>query len=152
MSELLDAALGYVRAGRPVFPVKLDKSPLTPHGFTDATTDEMQVRRWWVKWPDAGIGMPSGVRTGLVVLDVDPRHRGDESLEELVKEHGPLPGGPVARTGGGGRHLYFAHPGGIVPSVVGFRPGLDVRADGGYVVLPPSPHKSGTWYSWMLAL
>ncbi|HXQ49310.1 MAG TPA: bifunctional DNA primase/polymerase, partial [Thermoplasmata archaeon] len=152
MSALLDAALGHARADRPVFPVKLDKTPHTPHGFKDATADEAQIWRWWTEFPDAGIGMPTGAVTGFVVLDVDPRHGGDESLEQLVKEHGPLPGGPVVRTGGGGRHIYFAHPGGGVPSVVGFRPGLDLRADGGYVVLPPSPHKSGAPYAWVIPL
>jgi hypothetical protein len=152
MSALLDAALEYAHAGRPVFPVKLDRTPLTPHGFKDATTDEAQVRAWWRKHPAASVGLPTGATTNLVVLDEDPRHGGTESLEQLVKEHVPLPEGPIVRTGGGGRHFYFSHPGGTVPSVVGFRPGLDLRADGGYVVVPPSPHTSGTPYAWMVPL
>jgi hypothetical protein len=152
MSALLDAAPEYAHAGRPVFPVKLDKTPLTPHGFKDATTDEAQIVRWWTDHPGAGIGMPTGATTGLVVLDVDPRHGGDESLELLIKEHGPLPAGPLVRTGGGGRHLYFAHPGGNVPSIAGVRSGLDIRADGGYVVVPPSPHPSGNPYAWLALL
>lgn len=152
MTDLLDAALEYARRGYKVFPVSIEKTPLTPHGFKDATTEETQIREWWTRWPDAGIGMPTGALSGVVVLDVDPRHGGDESLAQLVEEHGPLPDGPVVNTGGGGRHLYFKHTGGHVPSVVGFRPGLDIRADGGYVVLPPSPHRSGTDYRWFVAM
>ncbi len=152
MTELLAAALAYARAGYPVFPVKLDKTPLTPHGFKDASRDEDVIRAWWDKHPTASVGIPTGSVTGLVVLDEDPRHGGTESLAQLVAEHGAIPESPVARTGGGGRHFWYSHPGGAVPSVVGFRPGLDLRADGGYVVVPPSPHSSGTPYSWIAPL
>jgi hypothetical protein len=149
---LLEAALSYARAGFPLFPAKLDKSPLTEHGFKDASRDEDKIRAWWAKWPQASIGIPTGAGTGIVVLDEDPRHGGTESLEQFVKEHGALLDGPVSRTGGGGRHFFFRHPGGNVPNAEGIRPGLDVRGDGGYVVVPPSPHKSGTPYSWLVPL
>jgi hypothetical protein len=82
------------------------------------------------------------------VLDVDPDHGGDASLKTLLHEHSPIPEGLVVQTGSGGRHLYFAHPGGIVRNDTGRRlgPGLDVRADGGYVIAPPSRHMSGAHY------
>ena len=118
MSGLLDAALAYARAGFPVFPVRVDKAPLTPHGFKDATTEETQIREWWSEVARRRMRMPTGALSGVVVLDVDPRHGGDESLAQLVEEHGPLPDGPVVNTGGGGRHLYFKHPGGHVPAEI----------------------------------
>ena len=148
----LTAALDLARAGFPVFPVKLDKTPLTAHGFKDATTDEAQIREWWTRWPDAGIGMPTGPKSGVVVLDEDPRHGGDVSLKQFIEENGALPAGPVSRTGGGGRHFFFSHPGARVPTVHGFRPGLDLQADDAYVILPPSPHPSGKRYEWVLPL
>jgi P4 family phage/plasmid primase-like protien len=145
---LLDAALEYVRHGFPVFPCKLDKSPLTEHGFKDRTLDTDLVREWWTRWPDASIGVPTGDSTGFIVVDEDPRHGGTESLAALTAEFGPLPDGPVARTGGGGRHFLLQYPGGLVSNTVGFRPGLDLRAEGGYIVVAPSPHPSGNCYAW----
>lgn len=87
--------------------------------------------------------------SGLVVVDVDPDHGGEASLDRLVEEHGCLPAGRVVRTGSGGRHLYFRHPGGVVRNDAGRRlgPGLDVRGDGGYVIAPPSRHASGGRYA-----
>jgi len=151
LEGLADAALAYARAGFPVFPVR-GKIPATDHGFKDATRDEETIRRWWAANPGAGIGVPMGAVSGLVVLDVDPRHGGDASLEKLLAEHGLLPRGPVVRTGGGGEHRYFAHPGGHLPPVHGFRPGLDLQGDGSYVVAPPSPHASGGTYEWVVPL
>lgn len=168
MNELLDAALGYVRAILLVFPLhtvtgdrcscgqpsthrSAGKHPRTLRGFLDATTEEAKIRAWWTKWPDAGIATPLGPGRG-VVLDVDPRHNGDASLAALVAEHGLLPEGPLARTGGGGTHYWFAWPGGTVPIAHGFREGLDLQSDGTYVVLPPSPHPSGRRYEWVRPL
>jgi len=105
------------------------KHPLTRNGVKDATTDPDQIRMWWKEWPDANVGIAGG--NGLVILDIDPRHGGDESLDELITEHGPLPDTPEVLTGGGGRHLYFT---GAAPNKVGVMPGLDLRGAGGYVV------------------
>jgi len=90
----------------------------------------------------------AGAVSNLVVLDVDARHGGEESLAALVRAHGVLPRTIEAETGGGGRHLYFAHPGGVVPNRAGLAPGLDLRGDGGMVVAPPSLHASGRRYRW----
>jgi hypothetical protein len=106
------------------------------------------VRSWYRRQPDAGVGIVTGLASGLVVLDVDAGHGGEASLQRLVQAHGPVPWTVECHTGGGGRHLYFAHPGGVVHNRAGFRPGLDLRGDGGYVVAPPSIHPSGRVYTW----
>lgn len=86
----------------------------------------------------------------MVVLDIDPRHGGDDALAELEARHGKLPDTPRVLTGGGGSHIYFRHPGKIsIPnSVSKIAPGIDVRGDGGYVIAPPSVHPNGNRYLW----
>jgi hypothetical protein len=119
------------------------KHPRSLNGFYDATTDPAVIERWWGMWPDANIGIRTG--DGLAVLDVDPRHGGFASLAELEDEHGIIRT-LTARTGGGGIHLYMA---GDLPARSGFRPGLDLKSEGGYVVAPPSLHASGARYEWI---
>jgi hypothetical protein len=118
------------------------------HGVKDATAREQTVRAWWDRWPDANVGIATGSVSGLIVLDVDPRHGGDDSLVALERQHDPLPQTVRAMTGGGGSHPYFSHPGGIVRNKVAIAPGLDVRGDGGYVIAPPSIHETGRRYEW----
>jgi len=119
------------------------------HGLTEATADKAQIKRWWARWPDANIGIATGPESGLLILDVDKGTGGGESLERLENEHGDLPPTIVAETGGGGLHFFFKHPGHKVKSRAGkFAPGLDVKADGGYVVAAPSMHASGQQYRW----
>lgn len=115
-----------------------------------ATTDKTKIRRWQRQWPETNAGLPTGARSGVVVLDIDPRHGGDESLADLERQHGPLPETPRALTGGGGEHRFFAHPGSDVRirNRTGLLPGIDVRGDGGYVVAPGSHHVSGGAYEW----
>lgn len=127
---------------------KTGKHPRTPHGVADASADPGVIRGWAQTWPEANVGIAAGAESSLVVLDIDPRHGGDGSLRELEATYGPLPETVEAVTGGGGRHLYFQHPGGHVPSPIGIRPGIDVRADGTFVVAPPSLHHSGERYEW----
>jgi hypothetical protein len=117
-------------------------------GLKAATTDTGQIEVWWVRWPRANVGLRTGAVSKLVVLDVDPDHGGDATLDRLQSEYGALPAGRAVRTGGDGRHLYFRHPGGAVRNDAGRRlgPGLDIRGDGGYVIAPPSRHRSGTKY------
>lgn len=152
MTGFLEAALQYAKKGYPVFPVRSDKAPLTPHGFKDATKEEELIRQWWTKFPDAGIGMPTGAASGIVVLDVDPRNGGDRSLQELKDQGYSLQDGPSVLTGGGGVHYWFFHPWGNLPVVHGFRPGLDFQGEGAYVILPPSRHPSGNSYCWEIPL
>lgn len=111
---------------------------------------EAELTAWFRRWPEANIAVVTGEVSNLVVLDIDPAHGGEESLRDLANQFGPLPATLAARTGGGGRHFYFAAPanGRPVPSRVGLRPGIDVRAEGGLIITPPSVHPSGRRYVW----
>lgn len=100
-----------------------------------------EVEAWWSSWPDANIAIITGAVSGLVVIDLD----GPEAEQAAVQLE--LPATLICTTGRG-RHLYYAHPGGYVPNKVRLLPGLDVRADGGYVMAPPSLHASGRRYTW----
>ena len=111
----------------------------------NATTRPGMIRSWWGRWPEANIGLVTGEASRLVVLDVDPRHGGHVGLEELERQFGPLPATVEAQTGSGGRHLLFKHPGQRVSNSAGILgPGLDVRGDGGYIVVPPIPARKRT--------
>jgi hypothetical protein len=126
------------------------KHPRVAGGLTAASVDPATIERWWRRWPTANVAIRTGAVSGLIVLDVDPDHGGDDSLDALLRDHGPLPPGAVVRTGSGGRHFYFAHPGGVIRNDAGRRlgPGLDIRGDGGYVIAPPSRHTNGASYRW----
>jgi hypothetical protein len=147
---LFNAALAYARRGVPVFPCEPGgKRPLTYSGFWDATTDPRRIRGWWGRWPTANVGVPTGERSDLLVLDVDPRGDGFESLAVLERKNGPLPKTSRARTGGGGVHVFFRYPAGetVRNSAGTLGSGLDVRGEGGYVVVPPSRTQSA--YEWI---
>jgi uncharacterized protein DUF3631/bifunctional DNA primase/polymerase-like protein/primase-like protein len=164
--SLLDSALAYVAQAWPVLPVHSvmygvctcwdpncsnpGKHPRTEHGFKDATTDEATIRRWWETSPDSNIGIRTGGDTGPIVLDVDPRNSGNASLAEFEREHGPFPSTFTVETGGGGPHFYFRNHGVPIRSKVHLRPGIDLKADDGYVVAPPSIHASGRVYRLVL--
>jgi uncharacterized protein len=108
-----------------------------------------EVKRWWQRWPQANLGLVTGELSGLVILDVDPRNGGTASLVAFEEAYGALPPTVESETGGGGRHLYFRHPNRWIQSHP-LAPGLDVKADGGLVVAPPSVHASGRTYRWTL--
>ena len=166
--SLLQAALRYASIiGVPVFPVwwprgdhcacpkgaeceSPAKHPIPANGLLAATTDIDQVEDWWRRWPTANIGVRTGLASGLVVVDEDPGHDGDDTLAALEREHEGLPDTPEVATGGGGRHLYFRHPGrpDVRNSAGVLGPGLDVRGTGGYIIAPPSLHVSGRRYEW----
>jgi hypothetical protein len=138
-----DEALAYAKMSIPVFPCKPGgKEPLTSHGHLDASTDPERIRAWWSRWPDANIAMPTGKRSGLVVVDVDPEHGGYDSLAELHEEGHELPLTATIKTGGRvpGVHHYFNYPEGVEirNSASKLGPGLDIRGEGGYVIVPPS--------------
>jgi len=149
-TTLEQTALGHAARGWPVIPVQpRGKRPLVRwKRFQREVPDTAQIRAWWERWPEANVAIVTGSLSGLIVIDVDPRHGGDQSLAALEERHGALPRTLEAETGGGGRHLYFAHPGGILGNRVGLQPGIDVRGDGGCVVSPPSVHASGRRYAW----
>jgi hypothetical protein len=143
-------AVAYLRRGWSVVPIRAGtKRPLVRWQAyqTERPTAE-EVLEWFHKWPDSGIGIVTGAISNLVVLDIDVGHGGDESLAEWERLNGALPDTIEAITGGGGRHLYFSHPGISVSSRVGLAAGIDLRAEGGMVVAPPSLHPSGRRYCW----
>ena len=169
-SDMMNAVLDLVRRGLPVFPLnsalsfqdgkfvctcgtlqcrnpaKHPWARLAPRGLLDASTDETRVREWWLSAPNANIGLATG---RVVVLDIDPLHGGNESLQALEARCGALPLTWRAFTGGGGEHIYFRAPAAeIRNSASKLGPGLDIRGAGGYVVAPPSVHISGRQYAW----
>jgi hypothetical protein len=123
------------------------KHPRTRNGTSDGTTDPLQIRRWWKKWPRANIGLcTDGVHS--VVLDVDPRNGGEASLRKLEEKHGHLPPTPTVKTGGDGFHFYFQHAGLAIHSTKDLGAGLDLIGLGNLVVAPPSRHYTGKHYRW----
>lgn len=146
MNDMVKVALLYIAQGFKVFPVKPDKKPLTQHGFKDATQTEAVVREYWTRWPDAGIAL---VTNGLIVLDFDAKNSGLESKTAMEKKYGSLPSTRTHRTGGGGEHWIYRNPNGAdlrnTVALAEYR-GVDLRANGGYIVAPPSLHQSGRRY------
>jgi hypothetical protein len=145
---LRDAALHYAAADLPVLPLApRSKRPLLRGGFQSATTDTATLRFWWRKTPDANIGLVTGERSGLFALDIDGV-TGENSLATLKQTFGPLPRTLINLTGRG-RQFLFAMPRRDLRCRVGVLPGLDVRAEGGYVTAPPSIHPlTGEPYRW----
>jgi len=150
---MINSALEYGAQGWRVFPVEpKGKKPLIKDWPNAATKEQSQIRAWWAKWPDANIGLSCGKKSGVFVIDVDTANnkKGEESLA-ILKD---VPSTRESRTGSGGRHLFFAYPHGrevrnkqpIDPKLY---PDLDVRGEGGYVVLPPSIHETGNTYEWI---
>ena len=123
------------------------KHPRTQNGFKDATSDPIQIENWWSKWPNSNIGIATGSISNLLVLDIDPRNGGNESFEILTSEH-KLPETLTVKSGGNGKHYYFAINNTSVPSKKDLGRGIDVKCEGGYIVAPPSTHISGNTYEW----
>ena len=148
-SSLLDVALRYAGLGYAVFPCRVgSKQPLVPHGFRDATTDVAQIEAWWAQWPDANVAITA---RGLLVVDVDPQAGSWPNEQEQATEL--LMAGAVSQTPRGGRHYVFRRPPGKEwkCSAGQLAPGVDIRTDGGYVVVPPSRTTDGA-YRWVPGL
>jgi putative DNA primase/helicase len=130
-------------------PAKHPFAALAPHGLLNATAEPAVIKRWWGGRRPFNIGVATGLVSGVVVLDVDPRHEGHTSLAALERRFGELP--PTWRflTGGGGEHIVFRHPGRqkVTNSASQVGAGIDVRADGGYLVGPGSRHIGGRYYA-----
>jgi hypothetical protein len=149
-SAHLEAALGYLKHGWAVVPAgKRAKRPIVRwQRFQHEMPTQEQLTGWYKRWPQANLAVVTGGISGIVVLDIDPRHDGAESLTALEARHGALPETVESVTGGGGRHVYFAHPGREIRNRVGLAPGIDMRGDGGCIIVPPSMHPSGKRYRW----
>jgi hypothetical protein len=122
-----------------------------------ATTNPETITNWFTKlYPNHGLGIATGQLADgrhLFVLDVDDRteYRGSDTLDDLTQVHGPLPDTVEVLTGSGGRHIYFVSPVEI-RNDAGTRlgVGLDIRGEGGQVVAPPTIHKNGSHYEWVI--
>ncbi len=167
-NKMLKHALRYAKKGWPVLPLygiddgicgcgdlncnSPGKHPITQSGHKDATTERKFIQSWWEEHPDANIGVVTGKDSNIFVLDIDPRNGGKESLRQLKSKFGNLPKTVKSRTGGKGLHYFFKYPAGSIKSSNGGKvlgPGIDLKSDGGYVVVPPSHHASGGDYAWI---
>ena len=146
MNDVMTTALDYASRGRKVFPCGISKRPLTKNGLKAATTVQETIKEWWKKHPDASIGAPTG--DGFFVLDIDLPD-GQKALDALEEENSPLPPTLEQRTGSGGRHLFFSVDTEIRNSAGKLGVNIDIRGDGGYIILPPSRHESGNCYEWV---
>jgi hypothetical protein len=163
MNDIGEAALRLASAGHRVLPLHgIDragrctcgrscaspgKHPRLAHGLKEASAEASTVAGWWRRSKLANLGLATG-HGGLLVLDVDGAE-GEDTLAQLVAEHGPLPSTRWVRTGSGGRHAYFRSQEHLGNSCRKLGRGVDTRGDGGYVVAPPSVHVSGSKYVWM---
>ena len=148
---MIRSALALAARGFHVFPLTPgQKVPLSgSHGHLEATTDPETIARWWTEMPDANIGLRTGIESGVLVLDRDDRNGGEAGWELLEQEFGPVPYSLRVRTGGG-IHVYLRHRGPArVTAPKSVAPGVDLKADNGYVVAPPSLHPSGRRYEWL---
>lgn len=165
-----DAALAYAAAGKPVFPLwginnegkcccadpackhpgKHPNGILAPKGKDSATTNPSTIESWFDRAAHSNVAMPTGEPTGVAVLDIDEAHGGYHSIDALERQYGDLPSAHAVMSGGGGLHVYFAYPTDqtISTSTGQVGVGLDIRAKGGSIVLPPSRHVSGRHYHW----
>ncbi|MGO8211855.1 bifunctional DNA primase/polymerase [Rhizobium ruizarguesonis] len=127
-----------------------EKTPYTIHGFKNASKFNHIIERWWKDWPDAAVAIPTGAATGIFVLDIDNKPGGANGfdwLDEMEREHGPLPITARVLSPNGGLHIYFNY-------VVGTRnrgslgAGADIRSEGGYVLAAGSEMADGRSYRW----
>jgi len=151
-SRLLSSALSYAEHGFHVFPVRPHcKEPLIKDWPNRATTDEAAIRQWWSRNPDANIGIATGP-SGLIAIDVDVKNGavGMESWRDILQEHGQALGETLTtETPTGGLHVIYRSNSLPVRNSTGkLSPGIDVRAEGGYIIAPPSIHPNGGEYSW----
>lgn len=149
MNKLLEAALDYQSKGWSIVPLAPgEKYPCVPwtHLHKEAASKE-QVCEWWDKYPNANVGIVTGAVSNMVVVDIDIKNgKAQTPPADILKVY---PTDLISRTGGGGFHLFYEFPEGEpVGNKVGVMPGVDIRADGGLVVAPPSIHSSGRRYVW----
>src|SRR5471030_2640115 len=154
MTEMGRAAAHYVtKFGWSVFPLApRTKRPIPENGLHAGTRHLPTIDHWWRQTPDANVGVVTGSKSGFWVLDLDEKACGPDWLREQEHERGQLPRTPQQLTGGGGEHVLFALPAGLqIRNRAGIAPGVDVRGEGGYIVVAPSVHPSGRGYHWDIA-
>jgi hypothetical protein len=153
-AALLQAAKDYGAAGFPVVHlVPGKKVPRLKGGYKSATTNQAAIAKLWADYPTANVGIATGEKSGLLVVDVDPRHGGEATMRQW-QSSGWLPDDtPRARSAHGGWHFYFRLPEKLknAPSKR-VADGVDIKANGGYIVAPPSKLADGGQYSWEVPL
>jgi len=146
VSSLADEALWILREGFPVFPVDRAKKPLVKwEPYQQRLPTEDQLKRWWQKWPEANIGMATGRVSRLAVVDCDSEEATRRFVETFPEAHDTC----MAQTGRG-THFYFGFEEGVRNSSGLLGPEIDVRGEGGFVILPPSIHANGKVYEWII--
>lgn len=169
MNLFREAALGYAHRGWRVFPLhgivngvctcgrsdcsSAGKHPLVRRGLYEATSDPKRIQRWWRRWRSANVGIATGAASGMVAVDVD-LPAASTCLGRVIEAG--LPTTLTGLTGGGGFHLIYRcadealrNSAGRLPGLEGELPGIDLRGNGGYIVAPPSVHRSGGAYGWL---
>jgi len=162
-ADLRAAALTYAARGWHVLPLhnpspdggcscgaadcsSVGKHPRTKHGLNDATTDPAKINEWWDRWPSANVGIRTGTVSGVFVLDVDS----DEAAAALKASGRTAPKDALRQRTGRGWQVFFSLPddfavkttAGVVADQV------DIRGEGGYVVVAPSLHANGRRYQF----
>jgi len=140
----------YIEGGKEIFPCAVNgKKPITNRGYKDASSNPDQISIWWKNHPDANIGLVTGEDANLVVVDVDVKNNagGLESLDQLQDECGQFDT-LMVHSPSGGRHYYFSYPQGNynIRNKANLRPGIDIRANGGYIIAPGSSINDKPYY------
>jgi hypothetical protein len=119
-------------------------------GLCNASKNESLIHKWWDRWPDANIAVATGNVSGFIVLDVNvgQGYDGNDTLKDLEAQYGKLPDTVELLTGTGGRHILFADSGLVLRNNIKLAAGLNIRANGGCIVVPPSTHETGNEYAW----
>lgn len=160
-NHLLIAALRYAAEGWRIVPThspvgnrcscrnatcqRIGKHPRINAWTEKASCDRKKLSAWWKRWPSANVGLATGALSGIVVLDVDGPD-GAESLQRLAGDDPTILDTRIHQTGSGGTHLLYRHPGFVCANATRPLPGIDIRGDGGLIILPPSLHRSGSRY------
>jgi Bifunctional DNA primase/polymerase, N-terminal len=151
------AALTLGSMGLPCFPCAGSKKPTCPHGHLDATRDPQGIRDLWARYPGPLTGVRTGAESGFDVLDVDPKH--PEAVDWCRSHPARLPRTRVHTTRSGGIHVLLRHAVGLRCSNSRIARGIDVRADGGYIIWWPATGLPlmldaplADWPEWLLEL
>lgn len=140
------AAIGLAKLGWPVFPSRPNKKPYITGWQTNATKDPAVITKWWTRWPDAMPAIPTGKASGMAVLDVDLKKGkdGEAALRSLGYNLEVLSSLRVS-TPSGGQHIYFKWHEGLRCSIDKIAQGVDVRAEGGFVIAPGAFNETGCY-------
>jgi len=151
MNQLLEAALKYASLGMKVLPcVPKQKVPMTAHGVHDASDSPWIIKKWWEMWPSANVAIACGSVSGLYVVDVDVDIEKGLDGRNSLKEFPDIPLTARQNTPRGGFHAFFRSSSYDPPkNNPKFRPGIEIKSDGTYVVVAPSVRPNSGVYEWL---